>query len=214
MQLWPACLTIARLPGSRRQTIDLLSRLRSVLDRSRLGDPIFWSDDGLAFILNTEKQRCVSDLVGCSFSSFDDYLRCLSFHCREDPYFTNCVIYSHMLFAQGEPELIRLKLFAESGVGADDLALPAQSFSSALKPLEVMVHVEKRVFGDTACEVVVASSVINAVPDHVFANGYCLEASQDSALGSWTNEASQQSSISADDLTDVDILSQISAYYS
>lgn len=123
------------------------------------------------------------------------------------------------------------------------MRMPDVSYNPTLNPLEVRVKCSKATSHNESWQVVIASNLQpdmtskERVASHFLQQRYCAESTQTpsgadvwfdqaepshSTAGSderepesysWTHRPSESSSLCLDDLTDIDILSQISAYY-
>jgi hypothetical protein len=209
----------------------LLEKLHSLLDSETEGDALAWLDDGW-FVVEQKREARLAVELGLRVCSLRQALEALGFECREELQ-GGYAVFRHESFVRSRPDLIERILEQDvsfSGSEAE-MEMPNVAYSSALKPLEVRLSLPA---ARSQCwEVTIAPSVlphpsvgdvagcrfpgdggfgaINDWGDVLDDLDECSDHDMSSPM--WWSQRSDFSSICTDDLSDMDSLSQTSAYY-
>ncbi|GMF17223.1 unnamed protein product [Phytophthora fragariaefolia] len=213
----------------------LLEKLHFFLDNETEGDALAWLEDGVHFVVHQSSEIRLEAWLGLRACSLHQVLEALGFHCREELHW-DYSIYCHDSFVRGCPRKIE-EMVADDARGPPskevDVVMPSVAYNSALKPLEVRLSLSDS--HSQSWEVTIAPSVLphpNFDTSEVFhfegtfGDGSSAEDSWEGMLDEadqwsdhdvdspmWWSQHSDFSSICTDDLSDMDVLSQISAYY-
>ncbi|CEG38298.1 WW domain [Plasmopara halstedii] len=206
----------------------LLMKLHILLDNELETDALMWLEDGLHFIVQQKKEIKLAQLLGLRVCSLHQVLEALNFDYAEEDH-ESYTVYRHQYFLRGNSNEIDQIIPAEKY-----LAMPNIAYSSELKPLEVRLSLaDSRV---QSCEVTIAPShQLNKTIELRDASyyqevaGFNVSMKENSwgdkvdFLDEWSNhdmnsplwwsQRSDFSTICTDELSEMDTLSQISAYY-
>ena len=220
----------------------MLESLHFVLESETEGDAVAWLDNGTHFCVLQAREHRLAKVLGLRVCSLHQVLEALNFESEEKREW-ECTVYHHGCFVLGHPEQIdqivppighklpHLSTFTEK-----DVPRPCVTYNSALKPLEVRLNLSSK--SPQSWRVTIAPSVLlgptfdatDTSSPHERADpfdgnragdGSWGHVSQDSRHPSdhdmnsplWWSQRSDFSSICTDDLSDMDTLSQISAFY-
>ncbi|KAG7401043.1 hypothetical protein PHYBOEH_003238 [Phytophthora boehmeriae] len=221
---------------------DFLERLYFCLEDGTEQHSLSWIEDGSHFAINQAHESRIEALLGLRVCSVHQALEVLGFECTEE-LFSEYSIYRHSSFTRGHPDKIEQILAhpTPSPPREQDLTMPNVAYNSDLNPLEVRVTLPDS--RSQAWEVTIAPSIHRLEIGKGTGDGgpviaawrfaevgsdvSSLEAfreemvmdtdrcGSDSEMESplWWSQRSDFSSICTDDLSDMDALSQISAYY-
>ncbi|TDH68543.1 hypothetical protein CCR75_000307 [Bremia lactucae] len=211
----------------------LLEKLHFLLDNELEGSVLNWLHDGSQFVVKHTGEIKLAKLLGLQVCSLDQVLEALHFECRVEDHW-NCTIYRHWCFVRGHPHKIDRIAGYNSLSPEWGFVMPNIAYNSELKPLEVRLSL----LGSTeqAWEVTIAPTVLpqptlDVTEDFFFQENVtfcsaveevswkkefdssddCSDHNMKSPL--WWSQRSDFSSICTDDLSEMDSLSQISAFY-
>ncbi|KAF4036535.1 hypothetical protein GN244_ATG11241 [Phytophthora infestans] len=211
---------------------NLFERLHCLLDNELELDTLAWLEDGTQFIVVHTGEEKLAQLLSLRVCSVHMTLEAMNFKYLED-YHGGFTIYRHDCFVRGDPH--KIAQIEGCNSAEMDFAMPNIAYDAELKPLEVRLSISDP--QAQAWEVTIAPSVL---PDRTFdvcedfhleenVNSFDSgmqetswgEMSADSGAWSdhdmnsplWWSQRSDFSSICTDDLSDMDTLSQISAFY-
>ncbi|POM64014.1 Hypothetical protein PHPALM_20520 [Phytophthora palmivora] len=210
-----------------------LELLHFFLDSEIERDALAWLDGGLQFIVHHTGEVNVAQRLGLRVCSLRQALEALSFTCLEETQW-GYTIYHHNSFVLGNPGRIEEILALSGSLSVKkDMVMPSIAYNSELKPLEVRLSFPDPL--SKSWEVTVAPSILprptfDATEDVTFQNvdfgNSADENSWDDVVDNldewsdhdmnsplWWSQRSDFSSICTDDLSDMDTLSQINAYY-
>ncbi|GMF13833.1 unnamed protein product [Phytophthora lilii] len=232
--LWSSRLSMGRRAREERAGSDyagedwswktFLEKLHFILDEGVEGDSVSWMDDGKHVVVRHGREGGIEARLGLRVCSLHQMLEAMNFECREELHW-EFSIYRHDSFVRGSPGKVE-EIISE----AIRIVMPTVAYDPALKPLEVRLSLPEA--HSHSWEVTVAPTVLPhpTVDDLVLFQrsfgvgvgesswGDMLDDSEqwsDHDMNSpmWWSQHSDFSSICTDDLSDMDSLSQISAYY-
>lgn len=224
----------------RAEAATFLLKLHACLQLKTASGALCWVGDGTRFQVQLASREALASCFGATTTQFRRALEALDFQFQEERE-SAVLLATHSEFSKWKfPDVDKMSVssLTRRVIEFDDmLRMPEVSYNPALKPLEVRV----RCFGATAScgeswEVVIASSLKPAAssterdaPYYMLDDDECFGSDRqlfvptttvagssedkDSETCSWLDDSSESSSQCFDDLTDIDILSQISAYY-
>ncbi|KAG2786809.1 hypothetical protein PC129_g6196 [Phytophthora cactorum] len=212
---------------------NLLERLHFLLDNELERDAIAWLEDGSQFIVEHTGDVKLAQLLGLRVCSVHQVLEALNFECLDESHW-DFSIYRHGCFVRGDPHKIEQIAGYDSLSAEKDVVMPNIAYSSELKPLEVRLSLSDS--QSQSWEVTIAPSVLPRPAFDTGENFHFQESAVfESSMGEsswgdifdnseelsdhdmnspiWWSQRSDFSSICTDDLSDMDTLSQISAFY-
>ncbi|ETP04025.1 hypothetical protein F441_19120 [Phytophthora nicotianae CJ01A1] len=219
------------IPGEIWSWRNLLERLHFLLDNELERDALAWLEDGAQFIVEHAGEAKLAQLLGLRVCSVHQTLEALNFECLDESHW-DFSIYRHDCFVRGDPN--KIEQIAGYDNAAKDFEMPNIAYSSELKPLEVRLSLSDS--QSQSWEVTIAPSVLphptlDVGEDFHLQNSVAFESCtreiswgeifensdemSDHGMNSplWWSQRSDFSSICTDDLSDMDMLSPISAFY-
>ncbi|KAF1793874.1 hypothetical protein GQ600_18310 [Phytophthora cactorum] len=171
---------------------------------------IAWLEDGSQFIVEHTGDVKLAQLLGLRVCSVHQVLEALNFECLDESHW-DFSIYRHGCFVRGDPHKIEQIAGYDSLSAEKDVVMPNIAYSSELKPLEVRLSLSDS--QSQSWEVTIAPSQHGGDSwGDIFDNSEELS-DHDMNSPIWWSQRSDFSSICTDDLSDMDTLSQISAFY-
>ncbi|CAH0481072.1 unnamed protein product [Peronospora belbahrii] len=206
----------------------ILEKLHYCLDNETEEDALVWLDNGTHFLVQQTREVRLAKRLGLRVCTLHQMLEAFNFKYQEDGDQREYTIYYHECFILGHPEKIEQILSHDMPRFSTDkdVEMPHVAYSSALKPLEVRLSLPDT--SSQSYEVTIAPSVLPC-PTFDAADVFFYRANRSVGNASfdessewsdhdvtsplWWSQRSDFSSICTDDLSDMDTLSQISAYY-